>query len=71
MAHLQALLRSQAARALDDLPGFLADVNAQFLASTAPEHFATLFFGVYDDAARALRYVNCGHNPPLRLARTG
>jgi sigma-B regulation protein RsbU (phosphoserine phosphatase) len=65
MAHLQALLRSQAVRALDDLTGFLADVNGQFLASTAPEHYATLFFGVYDDAARLLRYVNCGHNPPL------
>ena len=50
MAHLQALLRSQAVRALDDLTGFLADVNAQFYATTAPEHFATLFFGVYDDA---------------------
>jgi phosphoserine phosphatase RsbU/P len=67
MAHLQALLRSQAARALDDLTGFLTDVNGQFLASTAPEHYATLFFGIYDDAARLLRYVNCGHNPPLLL----
>jgi serine phosphatase RsbU (regulator of sigma subunit) len=69
MAHLQALLRSQAARALDDLPGFLADVNGQFLASTAPEHYATLFFGVYDEAARLLRYVNCGHNAPFFLGR--
>jgi len=71
MAHLQALLRSQAARALDDLPGLLADVNAQFLASTAPEHYATLFFGVYDDAARRLRYANCGHNAPLLLTADG
>jgi sigma-B regulation protein RsbU (phosphoserine phosphatase) len=71
MAHLQALLRSQASRALDDLSGFLADVNAQFLASTAPEHYATLFFGVYDDAARLLRYVNCGHNPPLIVGAGG
>jgi sigma-B regulation protein RsbU (phosphoserine phosphatase) len=71
MAHLQALLRSQAPRALDDLPGFLVDVNGQFLASTAPEHYATLFFGVYDDAARRLRYVNCGHNPPVLLEAAG
>jgi sigma-B regulation protein RsbU (phosphoserine phosphatase) len=71
MAHLQALLRSQAARALDDLPGFLANVNGQFLASTAPEHYATLFFGLYDDGARRLRYVNCGHNPPLLLGAKG
>lgn len=71
MAHLQALLRSQAQRALDDLTGFLADVNGQFLASTAPEHFATLFFGVYDDAGRWLRYANCGHNPPVLAAADG
>lgn len=71
MAHLQALLRSQAVRALDDLTGFLADVNAQFYATTAPEHFATLFFGVYDDAGRRLRYANCGHNPPVFLGRDG
>ena len=71
MANLQALIRSQATRAVSDIAGFLRDVNAQFFASTAPEHFATLFFGFYDDAARALRYVNCGHNPPLLLRRDG
>jgi phosphoserine phosphatase RsbU/P len=70
-AHLQALLRSQAVRALDDLAGFLTDVNGQFHASTAPEHYATLFFGVYDEASRVLRYANCGHNPPVLLAADG
>jgi sigma-B regulation protein RsbU (phosphoserine phosphatase) len=39
--------------------------------STAAEHYATLFFGLYDDSARELVYVNCGHNPPLRLSRDG
>ena len=70
-AHLQALLRSQAVRALDDLAGFLTDVNGQFHASTAPEHYATLFFGVYDEASRVLRYANCGHNPPVLLTADG
>jgi phosphoserine phosphatase RsbU/P len=71
MANLQALLRSQAFRAKDDLAGFLRDVNAQFFASTATEHFATLFFGLYDDASRTLRFANCGHNPPLVLRARG
>ncbi|HVQ29298.1 MAG TPA: SpoIIE family protein phosphatase [Vicinamibacteria bacterium] len=71
MAHLQALLRSQAPRALDDLTGFLTDVNAQFYATTAPEHFATLFFAVYDDASRRLRSANCGHNPPVLVRADG
>lgn len=39
--------------------------------STAPEHFATLFIGCYEDATRRLRYANCGHNPPLLLRRDG
>jgi sigma-B regulation protein RsbU (phosphoserine phosphatase) len=71
MANLQGLLRSQAGRASLDLAGYLRDVNEQFYASTAPEHYATLFFGVFDDASRTLRYLNCGHNPPLVLRADG
>ena len=33
--------------------------------------FATLFLGDYDDTQRRLRYVNCGHNPPLLLRAGG
>jgi phosphoserine phosphatase RsbU/P len=65
MANLQGTLRSELLRGADDLPGRLAAVNALFLASTAPEHYATLFFACYDDASRRLVYANCGHNPPF------
>jgi FixJ family two-component response regulator len=65
MANLLGCLRAGSARAGRDLAGMLDSVNHQFLASTAPEHYATLFFGVYDDATRQLQYANCGHNPPL------
>ena len=71
MAQLQASLRSQKARAYEDLPGLLRSVNALFFSSTAPEHFATLFFGCYDDATRRLRYVNSGHLPPMLLRAGG
>jgi sigma-B regulation protein RsbU (phosphoserine phosphatase) len=70
-ASLQATLRSQAARAASDLGGLLRSVNRTFLDSTAPEHYATLFIGVYDDATRRLRYVNCGHPAPLVLRADG
>lgn len=70
-ANLQASLRGQAGRAASDLPGLLREVNRLFCGSTAPEHFATLFAGVYDDATRRLRYMNCGHSPPLLLRAGG
>lgn len=70
MANLIGCLRSQGARAGDDLAAALRAVNRQFHASTAPERYATLFFGVYDEERRLLRYANCGHNPPL-LRRKG
>jgi sigma-B regulation protein RsbU (phosphoserine phosphatase) len=35
------------------------------------QHYATMFFGLYDDAARRLTYVNCGHNPPFWIRADG
>ena len=71
MANLIGCLRSHAASAGEDLAAALRSVNRQFHQSTAPERYATLFFGVYDDARRRLRYANCGHNPPLLLRNDG
>ena len=71
MANLQASVRSAMARDVSNLSSALRSVNSLFLASTAPEHYATLFLGVYDDDGRSLRYVNCGHNPPMLLRADG
>jgi len=65
MASLQAALRSHAAQWGSDVAALVSDVNDQLCASTAANKFATLFYGVYDDASRRLVYVNAGHNPPL------
>jgi phosphoserine phosphatase RsbU/P len=67
MANLQANLRSQYAMALDDLPRLLKSVNQLFYENTGESSYATLFFADYDDSSRRLRYVNCGHLPPLLL----
>jgi serine phosphatase RsbU (regulator of sigma subunit) len=67
MVHLQANLRSQSAILVQDLPGSLRFVNRMFYESTKPQNYATLFLGIYYDSTRRLRYVNCGHNPPLLL----
>ena len=46
----------------------LRSVNRLFYKNTEDNNYATMFFAVYDDETRRLRYVNCGHNPPF-LAR--
>jgi serine phosphatase RsbU (regulator of sigma subunit) len=71
MANLQASLRGQYALALDDLPRLLRSVNNLFHKNTESDHYATMFFSLYDDATRTLRYVNCGHNPPFLLRKNG
>ena len=67
MANLQANLRSQSAIALGEPRRFLRSVNQLFYENTTDSAFATLVFAEYDDSTRGLRYVNCGHYPPVLL----
>jgi sigma-B regulation protein RsbU (phosphoserine phosphatase) len=66
MATLQATIRGN-----EDIAGEPARLakraNSLFFQSTAPEHFATVFFGHYDPHSRVIRYVNCGHPAPVLL----
>jgi sigma-B regulation protein RsbU (phosphoserine phosphatase) len=72
MANLQATLRSRFLSPQEKtLPALMSDVNLLFYQSTEPEHFATVFLALYDDRTRLLRYVNCGHTPPVLLRRFG
>jgi sigma-B regulation protein RsbU (phosphoserine phosphatase) len=71
MANLQASIRSQYSVAFENLPQILESVNRLFYENSEPNRYTTLFAGSYDDDARRLRYVNCGHNPPLVLRQDG
>jgi sigma-B regulation protein RsbU (phosphoserine phosphatase) len=71
MANLQAHLRAQYLLAPRDPARLLTAIDRQLFETTAAHHFATLFFGCYDDASRRLVYANCGHNPPLLLRACG
>jgi sigma-B regulation protein RsbU (phosphoserine phosphatase) len=71
MANLQACFRSQDPGALLEPAHVLRTINRHFYESTASERFATLFYGVYDDRSRRLRYVNCGHVAPLLRREAG
>ena len=71
MANLQAAFRNQPPGALLRPADVLRSVNRHFFEATEAERFATLFFGIYDDRTRRLRYVNCGHVAPLLLRASG
>ena len=73
VANLQAHLRSlsQLTRGAEGLVETLHQLNRILWKSTAAEHYATLFVGLYDDSTRRLTYVNCGHNPPMLLRADG
>ncbi len=71
MANLQASLRGQYALALENIARLLRSVNGLFYKNTETNNYATMFFSIYDDHDRSLRYVNCGHNPPVLLRSTG
>ena len=67
VATLQAAIRSQQELASDPRR-LLERVNRLFFQSTRPEHYATLFFGVFERDRNRIRYVNCGH-PAAILVR--
>jgi phosphoserine phosphatase RsbU/P len=46
-------------------------VNRQVYGSSLAERYATLFYGVFDQETRILRYVNAGHQPPMVIRRDG
>jgi sigma-B regulation protein RsbU (phosphoserine phosphatase) len=70
VANLQATVRSQ--QELARSPAKLLErVNRLFFQFTRPEHYATLFFGVYEAGTRSIRYVNCGHPSPVLLRADG
>jgi sigma-B regulation protein RsbU (phosphoserine phosphatase) len=70
MANLQATIRGQQ-HLTKDPAKLMQRVNYLFFESTRPEHFATLFYGVYDAATHTIRYVSCGHPSAVLLRASG
>ena len=71
MANLHGSLQAQCALGSSDPLQLLASVNCHLHKHTEIERYVTVFFGCYNDLTRKLRYVNCGHNPPLLLRHEG
>ncbi len=66
MASVRASLRAYA-HDLYHLHDVIRRVNVALCRDTLDHEFATLWYGVYDPAARRLTYCNAGHEPPLLL----
>jgi len=71
IANVQSSLRTAALFTGDDLGVLLKVVNQQAYVSSSEDRYATLFYGVFDQSIRTLRYVNAGHNPPVVVRRDG
>jgi sigma-B regulation protein RsbU (phosphoserine phosphatase) len=78
MAAVHSSVRTQLAMLTGDVDAadlreasarLVTETNRQLCAGTAPDKFATLFFGAYDERQGALAYVNAGHLPPVLVRR--
>lgn len=49
----------------------LLRLNNELFEQTTRDCFVSLFYGVWDDATRTLRYANAGHEPPVHLGAHG
>jgi sigma-B regulation protein RsbU (phosphoserine phosphatase) len=54
MANLQGCIRTQAATALNSPAALLKSVNRLFVEASGPEHYVTLFFGMFKHSSREL-----------------
>lgn len=70
MAHIQGSVRDVAHEA-SDAGTCVTMLNDRLVATTAPEKFVTLVYGVLDAQNHLFRYCNAGHNPPYHVAANG
>lgn len=71
MASLQGALRSLAPLSAGGPSELARELNLQMHSLTESARFATLFWAIFDADARALTYVNAGHNLPMLLRAGG
>lgn len=65
MSNFQAYLRSIFSYKPIDLKDIVVELNKRVMHSAMGEKYITLFLGTYNRKTRLLRYINCGHNPPV------
>jgi sigma-B regulation protein RsbU (phosphoserine phosphatase) len=71
ISNVQSSLRTAAVLSGNSGAAVLETVNRQVFASSLDDRYATLFYAVFEEDTRTLRYVNAGHNPPVVLRPDG
>ena len=71
MANFQAYLRSIFAYSKGDLSQIVIELNSRVMHSAMGEKYITLFLATYHKPTRRLKYINCGHNPPVLADENG
>ncbi len=64
MSNFQASLRTLL-RKTDDLKDIVVELNHLIHNNSNGETFITFFIGLYHSQSHELKYINCGHNPPV------
>ena len=54
-----------------ELPEVIRELNDRVMSSAMGEKYITFFIGIFNCATRTLRYINCGHNPPILVRKSG
>jgi sigma-B regulation protein RsbU (phosphoserine phosphatase) len=67
MSTVQALLRSQMLNENSRLTDVVSSMNGLLRRSASASSYVTFFLAQFNEATRALTYVNAGHNPPILL----
>ncbi|MFY0625738.1 MAG: SpoIIE family protein phosphatase [Reichenbachiella sp.] len=68
MSNFQASLRTMISQSTD-LNVVIQELNTQLNHSGNGEIFITFFVAIYDKKKQLMKYINCGHNPPI-LSKT-
>ncbi len=71
MSNFQAQVRAQFQVETESLEQTLHVLNDRVMQIAQGEKYITFFVAVFDPLTRVLRYVNCGHNPPLFVSPDG
>lgn len=71
MSNFQASLMALFTYMNPSLPEAVRLLNDRVMYSAMGEKYITLFLATFDRNTRELRYVNCGHNPPVLIHPDG